>query len=319
MRAILTCLLVLLCWQDARAQAWPTRPVRMIVSQAAGSVPDIACRLIADRLSQALGQQVVVDNRPGSGNIVGAQAAARAAPDGYTFFFATAAPLVSNPYTYKSLPYDPMRDFASVAMIAKGPFMVLANPDLPAKTLSEVFAYEKQNPGKLAFATDGPRNFSGILATWLNKLAGTDILQVPYPNMPQGTQDVVAGRVQLVILAIPAAAPFIANGQLRPLAVSSAAPMPNFESVPPIARTFAGVELVGWFVFVAPSGTPPAIIEAMNRETGKVLQEPAIRQRLREIGLYTEGAETPDATATFVRNQYELWGKVARDIALEPQ
>src|SRR4029077_20446822 len=148
------------------------RPIKMIVTQAAGGTPDIICRTIGVRLTRALGQQIVVENRPGAGNTIGAQAAARAAPDGYTFLFATAAALVTNPYTFKSLPYDPIKDFVQVGLIAKGPFLVLAHPGVPAKTLSEVVAYAKANPGKLIFATDGPRNFSGILAAWLDNPTG---------------------------------------------------------------------------------------------------------------------------------------------------
>jgi tripartite-type tricarboxylate transporter receptor subunit TctC len=319
MKTLLLCFLSVLSWTAAEAQTWPSRPVKVIVSQAAGSTPDIACRIIADRLSQAIGQQVVVENRPGSGNIIGAQAAARSAPDGYTIFFATAAPLVTNPYTYKSLPYDPTRDFTAVSMVAKGPFMMLVNPSLPVKTLADVYAYDKSNPGKLAIVTDGARNFSGILAAWLNKLGGTKILEVPYPNMPQGIQDVVAGRVPLIILAIPVAAPIIANGQLRPLAVSSVKSMPGFESVPPMAATFPGLELVGWFVFVAPTGAPPAAIERINREMDRILRDPGVAKRLVELGLYPEGSNTPEGTAEFIREQYQVWGKVVREIGLEPQ
>ena len=134
----------------AQAQSWPTRPIRVIVSFPAGSAPDIVCRFVTERLSRAVGQQVIVDNRPGSGNVIAAQAAARSAPDGYNFFCATAATLVSNPHTFKSLPYDPARDFVPVAMIAKGPFFVLVHPSVPVKTLAELVAYDKANPGKLA-------------------------------------------------------------------------------------------------------------------------------------------------------------------------
>ena len=204
----------------ARAETWPTRPVRMIVTQAAGGTPDIICRSIGVRLTRALGQQIVIENRPGAGNTIGAQAAARAAPDGYTFLFATAAVLVTNPYTFKSLPYDPIADFAQVGMVAKGPFVVLTHPSVPVKTLSELFAYDKADPGKLTFATDGPRNFSGIIAAWITKLGGANILQVPYATMPQGVQDTIAGRTQVTILAVPSAAPHIGSGALRPLAVS---------------------------------------------------------------------------------------------------
>lgn len=301
------------------AQSWPARPIKVIVSQAAGGAPDIICRLITDRLSRALGQQVLVENRPGSGNVVGAQAAARSAPDGYTFFFATAAALVTNPYTFKSLPYDPARDFVPVAMIAKGPFFVMAHPGVPAKTLAELVAYDKANPGKLSFATDGPRNFSGILAAWLNKLAGTQILTVPYATMPQGVQDTVAGRTQLAVLAVPAAAPFIKRGDLRPLAVSFAKRIPGYESVPTIAETFPGFEFIGWFSFVSPAGTPREIVQRMNRETDRILKDPEVAQRLANLGFYTEGAETPEALADFVRAELAKWGGIMKEIGIQPE
>src|SRR5262245_54321472 len=140
----------------AGAQEWPDRPIRFVVTQAAGGTPDIIARLIGEKLGKALGQQVVVENRPGAGNVIGAQAVARAAPDGYTFLFATAAALVTNPHTFRSLPYDPVGDFVQVGLVAKGPFIVLAHPSVPVKTLAELFGYDKANPGKLTFATDGP-------------------------------------------------------------------------------------------------------------------------------------------------------------------
>jgi tripartite-type tricarboxylate transporter receptor subunit TctC len=304
---------------QSAAQSWPARPIKVIVSQAAGGAPDIICRLVTDRLSRALGQQLVVENRPGSGNVVGAQAAARSAPDGYTFFFATAAALVTNPYTFKSLPYDPARDFVPVAMIAKGPFFVMAHPSVPAKTLAELIAYDKANPGKLSFATDGPRNFSGILAAWLNKLAGTQILTVSYATMPQGVQDTVAGRTQLAVLAVPAAAPFMKRGDLRPLAVSFARRIPGYEDVPTIAETFPGFEFIGWFSFVAPAGTPHEIVQRMNRETDRILKDQEVAQRLANLGFYTEGAETPEALADFVRAELAKWGRIMKEIGIQPE
>src|SRR6266853_1923067 len=186
-------LVLLGAFAHAHAQTWPTRPIKMIVSFPAGSAPDIVCRFVTDRLSRAVGQQIIVDNRPGSGNIIAAQAAARSAPDGYNFFCATAATLVSNPHTFKSLPYDPVKDFAPVAMIAKGPFFVLVHPSVPATTLAELAAYDKANPGKLSFATDGLRNFTGMMAAWLNRISGMSILTVPYAAMPLGIQDTVTG------------------------------------------------------------------------------------------------------------------------------
>jgi tripartite-type tricarboxylate transporter receptor subunit TctC len=195
--------LLLLSLMPASAQSWPSKPVKIIVSLAAGGTPDIICRLISERLSVLLGQPVVVENRPGGANVVGAMAVAHAPADGYTLLFATAATLVSNPYTFKALPYDPVKEFVAVSMVAKNPFLILAHPSVPANTLPELVAYDKANPGKLTFATDGKRNFSGILATWLNKASGADILQVPYTTMPQGIQDTLAGRTQLTILSPP--------------------------------------------------------------------------------------------------------------------
>jgi tripartite-type tricarboxylate transporter receptor subunit TctC len=308
----------LLCG-TAQAQAWPARPVKIIVTQGAGGTPDIICRLIAQRLSAALGQPFVVENRPGGGNTIGAVAVARATPDGYTFLFATSAALVSNPYTFKSLPYRPMEDFVPVGMVAKGVFFVLAHPSVPAKNLAELFADDKRNPGKLAFATDGPQNFSGILAAWLNKLGGGSIVQVPYTRMPQGIEDVLAGRVQLIILAVPSAAPYVASGALRPLAESFVRRIDNYPDVPPIADLFPGVEMVGWFAIVAPARTPPEIVARFNQELDKVLKDPDVARQLAVIGFFTEGAGTPASTRDFIRAQYALWGNVAHDIGLQPQ
>lgn len=316
-RALLALALLLLT--EAHAQSWPTRPIRMIVSFPAGSAPDIICRFVSDPLSRAIGQQIVVDNRPGSGNILAAQAAARSAPDGYTFFCATAATLVSNPHTFKSLPYDPVKDFVPVAMIGRNPFFVLAHPSVPAKTLAELAAYDKANPGKLAWATDGLRNFTGMMAAWLNKVAGMSILTVPYATMPQGIQDTIAGRAQLVILAVPAAAPRIRSGELRPLAGSFAKRIPGYESVPAIAETYPGFELVGWFLIVAPAGTPVEIVQRVNREMDKILKEPETAKRLAGLGFFTEGAETPEAVAGFIRADTAKWGGIVKEIGIQPE
>jgi tripartite-type tricarboxylate transporter receptor subunit TctC len=179
--------------------------------------------------------------------------------------------------------------------------------------------HKGNDPGKLGFATDGPRNFSGILAAWINKLAGTSILQVPYATMPQGVQDTVAGRLQLVILAPAAAAPFMSQGQLHPLAVSSINRAPRYQSVPSIAETFPGVELIGWFALIGPKGTGSDVVQGLNRALDRVLNEPDLVRKLTDLGFYTEGAGTPEATRDYIRAQHAMWGKVAYDIGLEPQ
>jgi tripartite-type tricarboxylate transporter receptor subunit TctC len=311
--------LILLSLAPASAQTWPTRPVKIIVSQAAGGTPDLICRLISERLSALLGQPVIVEDRPGGANVVGVTAAAHAPADGYTLLFATAAALVSNPHTFKTLPYDPLKDFVAVSMVAKNPFLILGHPSLPANTLPELVAYDKANPGKLTFATDGKRNFSGILATWLNKVSGADILQVPYATMPQGVQDTLAGRTQLTILSPPSAAPHINSGALKPLAISWTKRLPQYAQVPTISEAYPGVELTGWFVIAAPAGTPADVVTRINREMDKVLKNPELVARLADVGFFTDGAESPEATRAFVQAQYELWSKVVREIGLQPE
>lgn len=304
---------------QTQAQNWPDRPIRFVVTQAAGGTPDIIARLIGEKFGKALGQQVVVENRPGAGNVIGAQAVARAAPDGYTFLFATAAALVTNPHTFKTLPYDAAKDFTPVGNIAQVPFFVMAHPDVAAKTLPELIALEKAKPGSLSVATDGQRNFSGMLTAWLSKLGGVNLTQVPYTAMPQGIQDAVAGRVQVVMLAVPSAAPFMARNQLRALAASSAAKVPGFDQVTPIAQTYPGFDFIGWFALVAPAGTPADIVEKANRALDGVLKDPEVRERMQKVGFYSDGAGTPKSTGDYIRAQYDAWGKVVKEIGLEKE
>ncbi len=303
----------------ALAQSWPAKPVKMVASFAPGSAPDIVARLIADQLTRAWGQPVLVENKPGGSNVIGAQLAARAAPDGYTLYFATAAALVTNPYTFKSLPYDPARDFTPIGIVGKTPFLVLAHPGVPAKTLAELIALDKAQPGKLAFATDGPRNFSGMAAAWLNKLAGTSIVQIPYAAMPQGVQDTLAGRTQLVILAPAIAAGHVKRGALRPLAETWAKRVPGMQDLQPVAEILPGFDLIGWFALVAPSATPDAIIRRANGDLDRALKAQTVSQRLREMGVYSDGAETPEAARDFIAAELARWGRVVKEIGLEPE
>ena len=324
LRWLLPCLLMagvpIAADAQTSAQTWPDRPIKMISSQAAGGATDVICRIVAEQLSRRLGQQVVVENRPGGGNVIGTQAAARSAPDGYTLFFSTGAALVTDPYTYKSLPYDPTKDFVVISRVADVSFMVLAHPSVPSKNLAELFALAKAQPDKLSIATDGPRRFSGMIVAWLNKLAGTNIAQVPYTAMPQGVQDTIAGRVQLVILAVPAAAGPIAAGTLRPLAVTSARRLPGqHENVPTIAETFPGFDFTGWFVMAAPAGTPADVQARVNREMDGILKDPAVVSRIRGIGFNTEGGGTQQETRDYVQSQYRAWGTLVREIGLQPE
>jgi tripartite-type tricarboxylate transporter receptor subunit TctC len=319
LRALLSVLLVCGFAAVGEAQNWPERPVKFISSQAAGGGTDMIGRLVADQLSARIGQPIVYENRPGGGNVIGTQAAARSAPDGYTFFYATAAAIVTDPHTYKSLPYDPMKAFDVIASIAEVSFMVLAHPSVPAKTLPELIAYAKANPDKLQIATDGPRRFSGLIASWINKLAGTSISPIPYVQMTQGVQDVIAGRVQLIILAVPAARGHIAAGKLKALAVTSAKRLEAYPDVPTVAETFPGFDFAGWWVLAAPTGVPMPILERVNREFNVILKDPAVVERMRNVGFISRGGGTMQATRDYVRAQYEAWGKLVQEIGLQPE
>ena len=300
-------------------QSWPTQPVKMIVSQAAGGAPDVICRLLTERLARVLGQSFVVENRTGAGNVIGVQMAARAAPDGYTFLWATAAALTTNVFTVKNLPYDPRKDLVTVARVARGPFVIVANKDLPANTLPELIALAKSKPGELNIANDGPRNFSGLVAAWLNKNAGVSINPVAYATMPQGVQDTIGGRVQLAILAFPAAAPMLKGGLLKPIAVSSIERVTGYESISPIADTLPGFDFYGWLGVSAPAGVPKPIIERLNAEIGKLLDDAEFKESLVKLGFYSFGSHSVAAAEKAVSDELELWRKVVGDLGIQPE
>jgi tripartite-type tricarboxylate transporter receptor subunit TctC len=304
---------------SAKAADWPDHPIKFISSQAAGGGTDVIGRIVADRLSAKLGQPIVYETRPGGGNKIGTEAAAHAAPDGYTYFFATAAALVTDPYTFKSLPYDPMKAFTIVSNIAEVSFMVLVHPDVPVKNLPELFAYARANPDKLSIATDGARRFSGMIAAWLNKLGGTHINYVPYVQMTQGVQDVLSNRVQLIVIAAPAARGHIAAGKLRPLAVTSAKRLPDFPDVSAVAETFPGFDFAGWFVLAAPTGVPAPILERVNREMAAIMADPETVTKLRNVGYISHGGGTLKEAHDYVQEQYAAWGKVVKEIGLQPE
>ena len=303
---------------NAFAQAWPARPVRLIVSQAAGTSPDIAARLIAERLSRQWSQPLVVENRAGGQNVIGAQAAARAAPDGYTLFFATTAAIVTNPLTFKALPYDPPRDFDAVGMIAKSPMVVAVGAGVPVKSLAELIALDKSKPNTLSAAHEGPRTFSGMMSQALNLATGMQVLQVPYNGATPAIQDTIGGRTQIVMLSSAAVAPFIRRGDLRPIAVTVAKRVAGLENVPALAETYPGFDYAGWFALLAPAGTPREVVLRVNRELNAVLAEPDVAQRLRDLGLVLEPG-TPEALNEFLAAERARWGKLVKEIGLQPE
>ena len=303
---------------NATAQSWPAKPVRLILSQAAGTSPDISARFIAERLGRLWGQTLVVENRAGGQNVIGAQAAARSAPDGYTFFYATTAAIVTNPFTFKALPYDPPRDFDAVAMIAKSPMVVAVGANVPAKTLAELVALDKSRPNTLSSAHEGPRTFSGMMSAALNQATGMQALQVPYNGATPAIQDTIGGRTQIVFLSSAAVTPFIKRGDLRPIAVTVGKRVAGLEGVPALAETYPGFDYSGWFALLAPAGTPKDVILRVNRDVNQVLGEPEVAQRLRDLGLLLEPG-SPEALNEFLALERIRWSKLVKDIGLQPE
>ncbi len=302
------------------AQSWPSKPVRFILSQPPGTGPDIISRLFAERLTRLWGQQVVIDNRGGGNNVIGSQVAARSAADGYNYFFATTAAVVINRFTFKSLPYDPERDFVPVAMIAKTPFILAVNSEVPARTLPELIAYAKSQPGKLSFASDGSRGLAGMLGEMLKASAAIDVVHVPYSGSVQSIQETVAGRTQLTFQSSAPVAPFIKSGKLRALAVTVPERVPGMEDVPTMQETFPGFEYFGWYIVFAPTGTPSEPMARVNRDIGQVLKDKDIVEKLSGFGSVAEKIPgTPESLRAFMQLEMERWGRAVKTSRIEPE
>jgi tripartite-type tricarboxylate transporter receptor subunit TctC len=313
---VLSLALFLVATGPAGAQAWPTKPVRLVLSQASATSPDIVARLLGDRLSKVWGHAIVVENKPGGQNVIGAQRAAASSPDGYSFYYATTAALVINAYTFKSLPYDPRKDFVPVGMIGQSPFVIAVNSDLPAKSLKDLIAYARANPGKLSAATEGAKTFSGMMADMFAKTAGLNLVAVPYSGVTPAIQDTLTGRTQLTVMSSAALTPY--HKRLRAVAVTSAKRVPGLEDVPTLGEMFPGFQYVGWHAIVAPRGTPAPAIQRFSQDLNSVLSDPEIAKRLFELGLIVEGAGTPAQLGAFFNAEHARWAKLARDVGVVP-
>ena len=262
--AVLLGLALLLCHAFAFAQGWPGKTVRLIVSTGGGTSPDRIGRIVADRLSRDWGQSVVVDNITGAGGLIASRTAAHAAPDGYTLFFAGVSALVTDLFTIKDMGYDPDRDYEPVAMIyEEGSLALAVHPSLPVRNMAELFAMAKKEPGKISYGTTSV-NFIILFGRWLNKLAGTDMLAVAYKAPAQQFQDVLDGRINMIISSPPTVDALMKAGKLRVLAVDGSKRFPLWPDVPNISETFPGFRLSGTGLLAAPRGTPEPVIRAAN-------------------------------------------------------
>jgi tripartite-type tricarboxylate transporter receptor subunit TctC len=276
-------------------------------------------RMIGDQLSRKWNQPVVVENKPGGQNAIGAQVAARSAPDGYNFYFATAAALVTNPYLFKTLPYDPRKDFVPVGMVGKVPFVLTVNPTSQVKTLPEFIAYAKANPGKVNVANEGPKTFGGMMTRLIGSQLGVQLNSVPYVSVGAASTDVVGGQVEVLMSDLPSVAQMIKGGKLRPIAVTTASKVSGLENVASFSEVIPGFDYAGWLGIVAPAGTPAAAIQRFNRDMDSVLSDRDMAAKILSIGPITEGAGTPDQMNAFLQGEHTRWAKLTRDIGILPE
>jgi tripartite-type tricarboxylate transporter receptor subunit TctC len=303
----------------AQAQTWPDKPIRFVLSQPAGSGPDNVARIIGERLAKSLGQAVVMDNKPGGQNIIGAQVAARAVADGNTFYFATTAALVTNAYLFKSMPYDPQKDFVPVAFVGKSPFAVLVRAESPVQNLQDLLNRVKANPGKVSLGNEGPRTFSGMIARFFNARSKAEFNLASYASVSVAVQDAIGGHIDAVVADIASTAQLVLQGRLRMIAVTTATRVPGWEQVPALAETFPGFDMSGWFALVAPTGTPKGVIERMNREFNAATADKDVAAKITAAGPLPESGMSAEQVATFLKNEHQRWAQITKEIGVLPE
>jgi len=304
---------------SANAQSWPDKTVKWTLSQPPGSGPDNVARILSDRLAKLWGQAVVIDNKPGGQNTIGALAAARSTPDGSNFYFATTAALVTNPLLFKSLPYDTAKDFVPVAFVARSPFALLVKADANIANLDDLIAKSKASAGKLSLGNEGPRTFSGMIARLFNARAGAGANLVAYANVGQGTTDLMGGHVDAMVADLASTAPLIRQGKLRVLATTSAKRITGWENVPALSEKLPGFDMVGWFAVVAPTGTSAAAIERSNRDINALLADKEVADRIATIGPLVDSSMNMEAVGAFLRSESIRWQSITKEIGVLPE
>lgn len=298
----------------SRADIYPSQPIRIVVPTAPGGPLDVLGRLMAQRLKETWGATVIIENRPGGVQMIGANAVAKSAPDGYTLLFANDGPITIGPNLYNKMPYDPKKELVPVTMVVDAPFIMVVSPSVQAKSVSDLIALAKANPGKINFASGGN---TSRFATELFRLA-TDIqiVSVPYNGSGQAIVGVISGEVHMMIDGITSSLPQVEAGKLRALGVGTLKPLKEIPGVPPIAETVPGYVGQTWLGLFAPAGTPSDIVNKIQTEVSKVVHEPEIRERLVKLGMYPV-ANPPQAFAKFLDEDTEKWGRVVRDAKIQ--
>jgi tripartite-type tricarboxylate transporter receptor subunit TctC len=298
----------------ARADEFPSRPVKIIVQTAAGSSLDVMARLVTEQLGQIWGQQPIVINQAGAGGLIAARATAASAPDGYTLFMAGGSVFVVLPEVQRNLNFD-VNDFVPIGFIAEQPYTLLASNKLGVSTVAELVAASKKQPGGLDSVAGTRGGLQHLTVEWFRKKSGANLNMIHYPGPAQAMNDVITGRVPVMMQTILPVAGVVASGEIKLIAIASAARLPNYPDTPTISETIPGFTSSGWSILVAPHGTPPAVVQKINDDLRTALARPALIRKFEEQGNYTRPM-TPQQLADFVRNERELWGPIVKEIGI---
>ncbi len=301
----------------AGAQQYPAKPIRIVIPFPPGNTMDIMARLIGPKISERLGQNVIVDNRAGGAGQLGLEVGARAAPDGYTLIGGQGGNLVVAPHTYKKIPYDPIKDFAPIALSTTNFLALVVHPTVPFKTVKDLITYAKANPKKVTFASNGEGGFPHMTIELLRVMGGFTYVHVPYKGSAQIATDLIGGHIDAAIDGITGLAPHIRSGRLRLLAITNPTRVPEFDA-PTIAETLPGYDSRGWFGFLAPAGTPPAIVTLLNQEINRAINLPDVKDKLVSAGLIIV-TEPPEFFAATIKSDYAKYGKLIKEIGFQPQ
>jgi tripartite-type tricarboxylate transporter receptor subunit TctC len=308
---VLASALLLLTAGTAVAQDYPARPVTVVVPQAAGGTNDIVARILAQELSTSLGRQFVVENRPGAGGNIGTQAATKAAPDGYTLLVTISSTQAINPSLYKTIPFDPVKDFEPITLIGSVPNVLIVHPSFAANSMPELIAMAKSRPGELEYASAGNGTLNHLLGEMLKSAAGIDLLHVPYKGVSPAITDVLGGHIQMAFASLPSVVGQIKDGKLKALGVSTASRSPALPDVPAIAETVPGYAAELWVALFAIAGTPKEITARLHAETVKAIDNPAVREKLEAQGVEV-ATSTPEQLAAKLQEDLVKWAQVVK-------
>ena len=316
--AILAAALATATLPRASAQTYPSKPITIVIGYTPGAVSDLAARTIADGLHQAWGQPVIVDNRPGSGGNIGATFVARAAPDGYTLMIGTDATMASNVHLYKHAGFDPVRDFAPVAYAGVNIICLAVNAELPIKSVADVIAYAKQNPGKLSYGSSGTGSPHHLAGELLHQTTGIDIQHVPYRGGGAAVNDLLGGHIGMAFLSLSAAVPHLNTGKIRVIAMVEKTRYAALPDVPTIGETVPGFEMSSWIGLFAPAGTPADIIAKLNAGVTKVLTAESVKEKLANLGLVVVAGK-PEDLADVVKTGLQVRGELVKAAGIQPE